>query len=539
MQIPFANDALDDSLDRAIAAGFMGMDKATNPTLLEPGIVQDGLNVYFKGDGIARSRPAFVSNSNIFSGTGAPVTTSDVRGMTYYDLPDYEATIVFADDRLYSLSSTTAGVSASNFLTHGGATTNNDVYFTQLVDRIFYLRNGVLCWVLRSGGVWTSGTVTTFSDGSAMPSWTRIATQGFRLFLMEAEGYKLYASAIGVASLPANWVKTANIQVGSGEGDPARALIPSQGRFLTMITARAAWQIDTSDASVANWPSLRVTSLAGCVEGKTAVAIGQDVYYLSRIGVVNLQALIETISISSQATLSWPIQPYIDRINWSAINRAFSTTWQDLFIIALPLDGDTRPKHFFAFNIRTRTWSTPWQFTPPTNPVTSVAFGGFTFGTTTNFGDKTETIISDSTGRVYYVDNTNNYNADDPGSGSSFIYINTWLATRSFTHDAPEAQKQAGIAEMELVARTTSQIVEFTLQLTKESLTTVTIASTTVTLVGYAAGNVYRARYNARSAAATMGHYRDAFLTFTMTRGQMQLRSLALHGYVDGTDLST
>jgi hypothetical protein len=537
MQIPFANDSLDDSLDRALAAGFMGMDKATNPTLLEPGIVQDGLNVYFKGEGIARTRPAFVATTNVF--TAAPVTTSDIRGMTYYDLPDYEGTLIFADDRVYSITGTSVGLTATQRILHALSTTNNDVYFAQLVDRIYYIRNGTLYWVMNTAGVWTAGSVTTFSDGSAMPTWTRIATQGFRLFLMEAEGYKLYASQIGAASLAANWVNTDNIRVGSGEGDPARALIPSQGRYLTMITARAAWQIDTSDASVANWPSLRITSLAGCVEGKTAVAIGQDVYYLSRIGVVNLQALVETISIASQATLSWPIQPYIDRINWSAINRAFSTTWQDLFIIALPLDSDTQPKHFFAFNIRTRAWSTPWQSTAPTNPVTSVAFGGYTFATTTNFGDKAETIISDNTGRVYYLDNTGQYVTDTAGSGSSDVYINTWLATRSFTHDAPEAQKQAAIAEMEFIISQGSQVIDMTLQLTKESSSTVTIYTGTPSVITNPAQSVWRSRYNARSAAASMGHYRDAYLKLTLARGQMKLRSLALHGYVDGTDLST
>lgn len=540
MQQALTAEVADDTPDRAVAGGFVGFDAATNPTLLQPGIIPAGSNVYLKGDGIARTRPAFVLNSNLLA--AAPATSAVVRGLCYYDLPDYETTLAFCDEKVKSIASVTYGVAPATEVSYGG-TTVGDLPFVQFIDRIFYIRNGVLNWQMNTAGVWTAGTVATFSDGSAMPVWSKIATQGFRLFLMEANGYKLYASAIGAANAAANWVKTENIRVGSGEGDPARALIPNQGRYLTMLTARAAWQIDTTDALVANWSSLRVTSLAGCVEGKAAIAVGQDVYFLSRVGIVNLSALRDTVSIAPQFALSAAIQPYIDRINWSAIDKAFATTWQELVIFALPLDSNTRPKDLFAFNLVTRQWCSPWSYVPPTSSTSAVAFTGWTCATVANFGDKAETLIADDTGRVFYLDTTGNYNGQDADETGTLQNVATTLTTRAFTHDAPEARKQALLAELEVVVNFSSGsgIAENSLQLIKESgVGTITLASDfTIGGTPYQTGQIQRTRFNARSLAASLGSYRDAQLKLTMPKGRMNLRSLALSSYVDATDIAT
>lgn len=540
MQQALTAEVTDDTPDRAVAGGFIGFDAATNPTLLEPGIIAAGSNVYLKGDGLARTRPGFVLNSNQLA--AAPATSAVVRGLCYYDLPDYEATLAFCDEKVKSIASVTYGVAPATEVSYGG-TTVGDLPFVQFIDRIFYIRNGVLNWQMNTAGVWTAGTITTFSDASAMPTWSKIATQGFRLFLMEANGYKLYASAIGAANAAANWVKTENIRVGSGEGDPARALIPSQGRYLTMLTARAAWQIDTTDALVANWSSLRITSLAGCVEGKAAIAVGQDVYFLSRVGIVNLGSLRDTVSIAPQFALSAPIQPYIDRINWSAIDKAFATTWQELVIFALPLDSNTRPKDLFAYNLATRQWCAPWSCVPGTNTASGIAFGGWTCATVANFGDKAETLIADDTGRVFYLDTTGNYNGfDDDGSGD-YHYIATTLTTRAFTHDAPEARKQALLAEVEAIVNFSSGPAIFgnTLQLIKENGYGTATLSSGFSIGGtpYQPGQIQRARFNARGLASSLGSYRDAQLKLTMPSGRMNLRSLSLTSYVDATDIAT
>lgn len=529
MQIAFSNDSTDDSPDRAETSGLLGVDKATVPTQLPPFLLQDATNLQFNGDGVARARPAFYLNTNHLT---AAAVRSDavVRGLCYYDLPDYETLLTFADEEIRLTASNAFNTTATSYITKGG-TTVGDVPFVQFIDRVFHIRNGILYWNLYTGGVWTENSVSVFSDGSVMPLWSRIVTQGFRLFLMEANGYKLYASAIGAASLAANWVITENFRVGSGEGDPARALIASQGRYLTMLTARAVWQIDTSEASVANWASLRVTAEAGCVEGKTAVAAGQDVYFLSRYGVVNLASLTDTLSIAPQATLSAPIQPYIDRINWSVISTAFATTFGEFILFALPLDSDTRPKQFLPFNLRTRRWCGAWTFTPPTNALTGVAFTGFTTGIVCNFGDTARTVIGDNTGRVFCLNSSPyTYTADVSVAAGTQVAFACVAVTRAFHHEAPEADKQALQAEIEFKLASDSSAAGHSLTLTSDATTTTTVNASFV-VGGAAAGSTERKRFNLRGLIAAA--YRDAYLTITDPNGRMILRSAALTAYID------
>lgn len=531
MQIAFSNDGIDDAPDRAETSGFVGVDKATVPTLLPPGLLQDATNLQFIGDGLARPRPAFYLNVNHL--TAAPASSDAVvRGLCYYDLPSYEGLLSYGDERLKDAPNNTFNAAATLQVTYGGAPTTGDVPFVQFVDRVFYLRNGVLQWTMNTAGVWTAGTLATFSDASSMPLWSRIVTQGFRLFLMEANGYKLYASAIGAAAVAANWVKTENIQVGSGEGDPARALIASQARFLTMLTARAAWQIDTTAATVAQWTSLRVSAEAGCVEGKTAVAAGQDVYFLSRYGIVNLASLSDILSIAPQATLSAPIQPYIDRINWSVVNTAFATTFSEYILFALPLDSDTRPKHFLPFNLRTRRWCGAWTFNPGTNALTGAAFTGFTTGVVCNFGDTARTVIADNTGRIFCLNTPPySYSRDAIAADGTLLPFTCTAVTRAFHHEAPESAKQALQAEVEFKVASDSALYSHTLTLTSEANNTTTVSGGFTVGGGAAPGAINRNRFNLRGVIAEA--YREAFLTITDPNGRMLLRSATVTAYID------
>jgi hypothetical protein len=536
-------DTLDDQPVRETAEGFEGMDCASDPTLLPAGLLSDGLNMMCQGDGKVRSRPgtarigAPIDAIPLLNYLGNPV----VRGLGYYDTPDHERILVAIESSIISFSSAGNNVSPTfvGYYAPAGTGTEEHVAMVQLIDRMFYLNNGSLHNLIFAGGVWTLGTVATFSSGASMPMWSKIVAHGHRLFAMESNGFKLYASAIGQANAPADWVITDNFRVGSGEGDPGRALISNQGGFLTMLCARSAWQIDTSNASVANWSSKRVTNLTGCVEGKTAVQIGQDILFLAREGVVSLGALANADSINAETALSAPIKPWIDRINWGVINKAFAVKWADFYLIALPLDYDSRPKHIFAYNLRTRRWQTPWVYafgnhTAPNG--NSNAFAGFTCAVVSNFSDKAETCLADNVGRLFRLDQT--MFADyDLGAGGSVNFINS-MVTRHQVHGAPDALKQPLQAEVEFKDTTLSTL---DLILLRDGATPTTINSTYAAgadslTVGFftAVTGIWRKRASARNKA----RYRQAALQlFTGTAGMVVTRA-ALDAFVDAPEIS-
>jgi hypothetical protein len=449
------NDAIDDQPHHQLCAGFEGVDMTTPPALLPPGLLSDGRNIICDGDGLAKNRPGlrlidFVSGTTVDGGSSY-FQKPRITSLGYYDLPDGEFLMVGHDTKLLSLPSVENNISATGIFVPG-AFTNPAFEIVQMLDTIYYLQGGWLFWAKNTAGTWTNGYVFTFSDGSAMPSWGRIISHNFRLLLMEAEGYKLYTSAVAAAALPANWVKTENIKVGTGTGDPARGLVASQGGFITMLNAQSVYQIDMTAAAVANWSSLRVTAATGCVQGRTAVAFGQDIYFLARQGVVNLGSLTDTISISPSSTLSAPIQPIIDRINWSNIGNAFATSWREFYLLAVALDSDTYPKHILAFHTRLKRWMPLWEFTSihtQTQPAgAATTWLGFTAACVVNFGDKAETVLGDNCGRVLRLDAT--YHRDEFFNGTPDDPI-SWLATRAMEHDATDTLKQPLLVEVEQV----------------------------------------------------------------------------------------
>jgi hypothetical protein len=572
------NDLMDDVPADANCEGFTGMDNAMKPDQLPPNLLHDGSNMWCDATGMVLTRPGLSLNAFLDDGTTLSAGDTRVQGLGYYDTPTIETLLAVRNGKLYEVDSSETGA-AFTHLTGPTPSATADVAFAQLVDRMFYIDGTTLRWALYTT-VWTHGSVSTFSTAATMPVWATILAHGFRLLAVESKGYKLYASAIGTAHNPADWVPTENIRVGTGEGDPIKTLISGQGGTLIVLCLGSAWQVDTTDASLANWTVRKITDVAGCVEAKTAVSVGQDVFFLSRYGVVSLGALANNISLNPAATLSAPVQPLIDRINWLAIGTAYATVWQELYLLALPLDDDTLPNHILAFNIRTRQWMPTWEpgsqgiltgttsaavavdevaeflcdetgavwldsgTTTPT--LTAVEFSGLSAGTITRFAGKQETILGDSTGRLLRIDPTSERDDICPTISQP---IASWCQTKAQDFGAPQHAKQPFIVDLQF-ERSTGIGVQINLvrdgqltypditQAASEAIATGLVTGTLVSYplvfpVAFKPNTTYRRTFNARN----LPRFLQASLQVSATSGRLRLRSAKMSAFIDTPDL--
>lgn len=554
------NDAIDDQPHSAAAAGFVGMDCNTNPVLLDPGMVADGKNLWCRGDGAIETRPGLKVNSAFIRAHlavyGASSPDLIIYAAGYYDLPAYEGTVLFTANGAWVISGSGDDLVAAQIVPSAPiVTAAAGSPLVQMVDRLYYLDAfGRINWLIYSAGVWSGATLTTFNGGASMPVWARIVTQGFRLIAIETGGYKLYASAIGSASSATDWVSTENLRVGNGEGDPVKAVVATQGGYITVLNGRSAYQVATAEASVANWSSLQVCRHTGCVEGRTAVVLGQDVFFLSRFGVVSLGALADTVSIAPQDTLSYPIQPWIDRINWSAITNAFATTWRDLYLIALPFDSETYPTRIFAYNLKLRTWQTPWLYGMSTFTWTGKTgiynWAGLRNAVVTHFSDRTETMLIDTFGQFLRIDETAESDQSAASIAASAPYTATYTATsipaivrtRSFTHDQPNARKQAFFLEVECNDNTaTDSIVALLLV---DGAATIDSPPVSGNSTGYIArwtpgGGREKKRLLLRGTVGvgvytqTLAPYREASVELYRDAAKMSVRAIVLSAFID------
>lgn len=577
MGLNLFNDALDDTPVSAGSDGFSGADLAAKPNLLAPDLVRNGRNVWMDANQLVQTRPGLRFNNLLHTGTLAEGTTR-VQGLGYYDTPAIERTLAVRNGKLYEVDG--ADVSAPITVIEGPEPSASlAVKFAQLVDRMFFT-DGVLRWVhfAAGGGGWTHGTVTKFSNASDMPAWASICAHGFRLLAVETKGYKLYASAIGQANAEADWVQTENIRVGTGEGDPITALISGQAGNLIVLNLGSIWVVDTTAPAMSDWVIRKVTDVAGCVEGKTAVSLGQDVIFLSRYGVVSLGALADIYSISAAQTLSAPVQPFIDRINWAAIGSAFATVWQDLYLLAVPLDNETLPTVILPFNVRTRRWMTPWTATlggvilgelpgaalivdeagqfvedeagnlildggaSPAEPLEAVPFEGFSAALVTRFLGRQETVIGDSTGRLLRLDP--NYEKDD-NTPTDSQDVPSWATLKAHDFDAPEYEKQPFWLEV-LFQRSTATGVQLNLvrdglltfpdrllddcEIIERPITTGTLGVFPIVFpLQFKPNATYRRTFHIR------GHprFRECGLQVYCPRGRLRLRSARFSAFLD------
>lgn len=541
-----------DEPDEQQAEQFLGLDLITKPTRLGEGMLQGGANTRCDSEMI-RTRPGlrFLSALN-----HTPINPGQVfvQGLAYYDTPLIERIIAAWNGRLFEIASDNFNTTAIPISGPINGTTQQ-IQFSQLVDRLLYV-DGWIKYLAWNGAAWTSGTVSTFSNTDAMPFFSQILVHRFRALASEQGTDRIYVSAIGQAEAPADWIKTQNVRIGDGEGDPIVALVPSQSGAIYALKQGSVWALDTSDASPANWSSSVITRLAGCIAGRTALAVGQDVFFLSRYGLVSLGALSVDNSISPQSTLSREIQPLIESINWAVASTSWAVTWRDLYILCVPTDGALRPNTLLVFNTQTKRWQTPWITAMPGRTIgdTPVENDGFSVGCVTNFGQRSETILGDACGRVFLIDEIIDV---DQQSASASTDIQSFAVTRSWDHGAPSSPKQPFMFEVEFFRGTGRELAinlikdaDGIIQGDPENAELVASGvQTSDTIVANAQANsmltfpirfpwqlapkaINRLKFNVRGS-----RYREVAAQFICGKGRMQIRAVRMQAFIDAPTL--
>ena len=401
------------------------------------------------------------------------------------------------------------------------------------------------------------------------------------MFAWPADGSKLYASAIGQAHNAADWVQTDTVRFGIGDGDPIVAVRSGQGANLLVLTQAAAYAVDTTDPVVANWTVTAISQLAGCAAPQSAVMMGQDLLFLTRYGVVSLGSLADQISINAATSISAPVQPIIDRINWSRAERIHAVQWRDLYLLALPLDLDEWPTIWLPFSMRTRRWQTPWKSElggiimgdfpgqsifqdedgtifinqagagfidsgTAIGPLTTFAAEGWCAGVVTRFGGVQETVMADAAGRLLRIDPT--YDQDDATPDFS-QEIRSWVTLKSHHFDLPENPKQPFWLEVMFYQSTATGVQINYVPDQAEAFPTLALANCLKITSNVVSGDfgvfpiIFPLVFRRNSLTRKRFHLRSLPRAYAIgiqlhsPRGRMRLRSVRLAAFVDTPDL--
>jgi hypothetical protein len=81
-----------------------------------------------------------------------------------------------------------------------------------------------------------------------------------------------------------------------------------------------------------------ITNLFGLVGPKTVAHVGNDLYFLSQLGVMSITQTQQNQLQGVTTPLSEPIQPLINRINWKYATTSVAAYWDNKYYLAVPLD---------------------------------------------------------------------------------------------------------------------------------------------------------------------------------------------------------
>jgi len=383
------SDALDDELAYERCESFGGgMDAFSTPSQLPADAWQYGENIVVPDNLRTRTRPGADT-----LGAAAPAPTFAVQGLFYFDSNAFKQLLAGANAKIYAWN----GAAWAEL--PGFALTDNLLQFAaaQGIDKVLFTdgTQNMRSW---DGANWVDlgATVDTITSGPPKGA-TSVWWHAGRMFASSKADTRAGTGAAGGMTFANDTVWASKLlafgatdwdhiqfswRVGGGEGDGVVggiSLPPAgQGDFRMLVFKdNSIYTVNTDPSALraSDWFTTPVSKGIGCV-GRFAFAFsGNDVLFMSRDGVRSVRRMVNANGqYELSPPLSLPLQPFIDRINWTYAHLVRAVNYKHLTLFAVPLDNAITNNAVLCWNGRIQRWTgvfTGW--TPAAWEVTRFA----------------------------------------------------------------------------------------------------------------------------------------------------------------------
>lgn len=198
----------------------------------------------------------------------------------------------------------------------------------------------------------------SYGDGSLpIPSVSDGVLMNNRLFLIQNRDELVVSDILDYTRYSE---VTQRFKINAGEDNQLVRLLPFNQTTMILFKEQSIYALNNvyGDLSVVSADVLSLES--GLVGRDAVVAVGKDVLFLSESGVFALSQALDNKLQASSEPISAPIQPIIDRINWSYASAAQMDYHDNRLYLAVPLDGATYNNAILVYNFLNRAWSGHW-----------------------------------------------------------------------------------------------------------------------------------------------------------------------------------
>jgi hypothetical protein len=348
----FESNALDDEFvwDRcdSFEGGMVSFAKASSIKTNMAALIYDS-NIHITGQ--VRKRRGV---TDLKTPAGPIVAGKAIQALKWFDTPTIDKLLAVIDGKIYSYDQSLR--TWSIFIDAAITNPDEQVSVAQLSDDLWWTdstKPGIRKW--DSAG---AGTVSTVAGS---PAATILMSASLRLV---AAGMPTAPNTLWFSDFldGNNWPVLQAIGIGE-DGDPIVAIKKWQKYMIVVAKLQSIYMVDANPGygAVVSFPVLEVHASIGCVAKRTMCQLGQDMYFLSKNGVMRVtpQEATDT-NVLVPLPVSQPIQDILNNIRWSFAYRSCAVSYNNHYLLSVPLYSNF-PDTLLVYSNVTGSWVGIWR----------------------------------------------------------------------------------------------------------------------------------------------------------------------------------
>jgi len=135
-----------------------------------------------------------------------------------------------------------------------------------------------------------------------------------------------------------------------------RALIGLREQGIIIIGSQAVWGLNPSVVPAATDKPEKILDI-GCVAGRTAVQVADDVLFLAPDGVRGVfRTQQDKLQLGQSYPLSYPLKTQLENVSWGSITKACAVWFDNKYFLSLPTASSTSNNSVWIYYPTTHSW---------------------------------------------------------------------------------------------------------------------------------------------------------------------------------------
>ena len=195
---------------------------------------------------------------------------------------------------------------------------------------------------------------TTSGTGSDSPPLSLVNLWWRNRWWVMKDNLLYWSSAFSADYSTAFDTNNDNFNIPIGE---ERALVGIRDEGILCFGEDAVWGVNPATTPVATDKPELILEI-GCIANNSVVTVGNDVLYLAADGVRALfRSQQDKLQLGQTFPLSYPLKEEFESLNFNAIEKATAVFFDNVYLIAVPVDSSSTNNEVWAYFPATGAWS--------------------------------------------------------------------------------------------------------------------------------------------------------------------------------------